>query len=92
MNLCDDIKEAKSGKEVIKIIEQDSRFIGWRDSGSSHRIAKFENGVTVPIPVHGNRDIPIGTKLKIIRILRAGGLCTLVIGIGVLIAARLIGG
>ena len=67
MGLCDDIKDAKSGKEIAKIIEHDERFIGWRDSGSSHRIAKFHNGTSVPIPVHGNRDLAIGTKLKIIE-------------------------
>lgn len=92
MDLCDDVRDAKSGKDIVKIIEKDSRFESWRDSGSSHRIARFNNGVSVPIPVHGNRDIPIGTKLKIIRILKAGGLCSILIGIGILIAARLIGG
>jgi len=54
MSLCDDIKRAKSGKEIAKIIESDSRFDSWRDSGSSHRMARFENGTTIPIPVHGN--------------------------------------
>jgi predicted RNA binding protein YcfA (HicA-like mRNA interferase family) len=61
----------------VKIIEDDARFAGWRDSGSSHRIARFEGGVTVPIPVHGNKDMPIGTKLSIIRVLKAGGLCAI---------------
>lgn len=92
MSLCDDIRNAKSGKDVARIVERDPRFDEWRDSGSSHRIAKFVNGVSVPIPIHANKDMPIGTKLKIIRILRAGELCSLLFGVGVALAARLIGG
>lgn len=77
MTLCDKIRQAKSGREIAAIIESDPRFESWRDSGSSHRIAKFEGGCSVPVPIHGNRDLPIGTKLSIIRILRAAGLCLL---------------
>ena len=92
MSLCDDIKRAKSGKDMVKVIESDSRFEGWRDGGSSHRIARFGNGTTVPVPVHGNKDMPIGTKMKIIRILRAGGLCTLLLTAALLLALELLGG
>ena len=42
MTLCDKIRQAKSGREIAAIIESDLRFESWRDSGSSHRIAKFE--------------------------------------------------
>jgi predicted RNA binding protein YcfA (HicA-like mRNA interferase family) len=77
VTLCDRIRQAKSGREIVAIIEGDPHFESWRDSGSSHRIAKFDGGCSVPIPIHGNRDMSIGTKLSIIRILRTAGLCSL---------------
>jgi hypothetical protein len=58
VTLCEKIRQAKTGKEIASIIEVDPHFEGWRDSGSSHRIAKFKGGCSVPVPVHGNRDIP----------------------------------
>jgi predicted RNA binding protein YcfA (HicA-like mRNA interferase family) len=92
MSLCDDIRQAKSGKEIVRRVESDARFVEWRDSGSSHRIAKFQNGTTLPVAIHGNKDVPIGTKMKMIRILRAGGLCIIVLALALFMSLVLTGG
>jgi predicted RNA binding protein YcfA (HicA-like mRNA interferase family) len=47
-----------SGKQVVKILKKQ----GWsvdRVSGSHYVMEK--DGKSVPVPVHGNKDLPIGT-------------------------------
>ncbi len=49
------------GKELIKIFKEH----GWvldRISGSHHIMVK-PNKRSIPIPVHGNKDIPIANKI-----------------------------
>lgn len=51
-----------NGKQVIKALERD----GWaqtRVNGSHHMMRK--GGMTVPIPVHGSRDLGMGLLKKI---------------------------
>lgn len=53
------------GKELIKLFLKN----GWelnRINGSHHIMVK-ENERSVPIPVHGSRDIPKGLLLKILK-------------------------
>lgn len=53
-----------NGRQVIKKMELE----GWvlaRVSGSHHIMQK--DGKSVPIPVHGSRDIPKGTIAQISR-------------------------
>lgn len=53
------------GKQIIKMMEKH----GWvldRISGSHHIMIK-ENYRSIPVPVHGNRDIPIGLASKILK-------------------------
>jgi predicted RNA binding protein YcfA (HicA-like mRNA interferase family) len=57
-----------SGKELCKVLESDL-FALVRQTGS-HRIyqKKTEEGViTIPVPVHSNRPLKVGTLLGIIR-------------------------
>jgi hypothetical protein len=54
-----------TGKEIIKLLKKN----GWtpdRIKGSHHIFAK--NNKTIPVPVHGNKDIPIGTVKKIFKL------------------------
>ena len=54
-----------NGKELIKIFQRN----GWmlnRIKGSHHIMVK-ENERSVPIPVHGSRDIPQGLVKKILK-------------------------
>ncbi|MBD2678807.1 MULTISPECIES: type II toxin-antitoxin system HicA family toxin [Nostoc] len=53
-----------SGKALCKIVER----YGWnlkRITGSHHIYAK--EGVILSIPVHGNRDLPIGTLKGLLK-------------------------
>ena len=53
-----------SGKALCKIVEQ----YGWnlkRITGSHHIYAN--KGVILSIPVHGNRDLPIGTLKGLLK-------------------------
>jgi predicted RNA binding protein YcfA (HicA-like mRNA interferase family) len=53
-----------TGKEVIKTLQQ----AGWViDRRTRHTILK-KDAKTVPVPIHGNKDLPIGTLRSIERI------------------------
>jgi predicted RNA binding protein YcfA (HicA-like mRNA interferase family) len=53
-----------NSKQVIKVLEGN----GWViDRTTKHCILK-KGGKTVPVPMHGNRDLPIGTLKSIERI------------------------
>jgi predicted RNA binding protein YcfA (HicA-like mRNA interferase family) len=55
-----------SGKTLCKIVERH----GWllkRVTGSHHIYAKKGIGVILSIPVHGNRDLPIGTLKALLK-------------------------
>ncbi|UTC90331.1 type II toxin-antitoxin system HicA family toxin [Treponema denticola] len=54
-----------TGKEITKILKKN----GWtidRIKGSHHIFIKDDK--TIPVPVHGNKDLPIGTVKNIFRL------------------------
>jgi len=54
-----------TGKDLIKIMKAE----GWildRISGSHHIMIK-EGERSIPVPVHGGKDIPIGLVKKILK-------------------------
>ena len=58
--------KAVSGKTLCKIVERN----GWelkRVSGSHHIYIKDSIDVILSIPVHSNRDLPIGTLRSIMK-------------------------
>ncbi|NJL62733.1 MAG: type II toxin-antitoxin system HicA family toxin [Methylacidiphilales bacterium] len=58
--------KAISGKALCKIIEKN----GWvlkRITGSHHIYTKEDVAVILSIPVHSNRDLPIGTLKSIMK-------------------------
>ena len=58
--------KAVSGKALCKILERQ----GWqlkRITGSHHIYAKVGIDVILSIPVHSNRDLPIGILKSIIK-------------------------
>ena len=55
-----------SGKNLCKVVERN----GWilkRVTGSHHIYTKKGISVILSIPVHGNRDLPIGTLKSILK-------------------------
>jgi predicted RNA binding protein YcfA (HicA-like mRNA interferase family) len=55
-----------SGKAFCKLVERH----GWelkRVTGSHHIYAKKGVSVILSIPVHGNRDLPIGTLRSLLK-------------------------
>ena len=58
--------KAISGKKLCKIVEKN----GWeikRITGSHHIYTKEDVDAILSIPVHGNRDLPIGTLTSIMK-------------------------
>ena len=55
-----------SGKTLCKVVDRH----GWvlkRVSGSHHIYTKSDSTTILVIPVHGNRDLPIGTIKAILK-------------------------
>ncbi len=55
----------RTGKDLIKLLKDD----GWvldRISGSHHIMIK-EGRRSIPIPVHGKKEIPIGLTKRILK-------------------------
>ena len=55
-----------SGKKLCKVVEK----LGWtlvRVKGSHHIYTKEDISKIIVIPVHGNRDLPIGTLKGILK-------------------------
>jgi predicted RNA binding protein YcfA (HicA-like mRNA interferase family) len=55
-----------TGKELLKIAYKNGFKLD-RVTGSHHIVVK--GSLTVSIPIHGSKDIPIGTANKILRAL-----------------------
>jgi predicted RNA binding protein YcfA (HicA-like mRNA interferase family) len=58
--------KAVSGKEMASILRQR----GWvldRIRGSHHIFKRTGHPATIPVPIHGNKTLPIGTQLNIMR-------------------------
>ena len=56
-----------SGKQFCKALERN----GWillRINGSHHIYGRPESPVILPVPVHGNRDLPTGTQRALMRL------------------------
>ena len=55
-----------SGKKLCKVVEK----FGWklaRIKSSHHIYSKEDTSTILSIPVHGNRDLPIGTLKGILK-------------------------
>ena len=55
-----------SGKVLCKIVEKND-WVLKRVTGSHHIYAKEGVAAILSIPVHGNRDLPIGTLKSILK-------------------------
>jgi predicted RNA binding protein YcfA (HicA-like mRNA interferase family) len=54
-----------TGKELLRVLEAD----GWtldRIRGSHHILVKTGHRA-IPVPIHGNRELPIGIESAILR-------------------------
>jgi predicted RNA binding protein YcfA (HicA-like mRNA interferase family) len=55
-----------SPKYLIKLLEQNG-FIFKRSKGSHHLYYNSQTNITVTVPVHGNKDMPKGTFMAILK-------------------------
>lgn len=52
-----------TGKEVMKLLQQH----GWVLDRSNRHPVMVKNGEHIPVPMHGKRDIPLGTLHAILK-------------------------
>jgi predicted RNA binding protein YcfA (HicA-like mRNA interferase family) len=57
-----------SGKSLCKIVEQ-RRWILKRVNGSHHIYQSADNVEIISIPVHGNRDLKVGTLRSLMKVI-----------------------
>jgi predicted RNA binding protein YcfA (HicA-like mRNA interferase family) len=60
------IDRYKSGKEFLAHVRRSENYAGEHVEGSHHKVFSKRGGFVV-IPVHGNRDLPAGTRAAIIK-------------------------
>ena len=65
-------RNPKSGKDFIRIAQKSTKAQIKRVSGS-HYIVAFDDGTTIPIPVHGNRQLGKGLLHKIKKAFKSSG-------------------
>jgi predicted RNA binding protein YcfA (HicA-like mRNA interferase family) len=53
-----------TGKELVRLL-QENGFVLERIKGSHHLMVK--DGLTIPVPVHGKRELPTGTASAILK-------------------------
>jgi predicted RNA binding protein YcfA (HicA-like mRNA interferase family) len=56
-----------TGKRLVKLLCANFGFTEVRQSGSHVVLKNFERNISVTVPVHGKRDLPIGTLRSILR-------------------------
>jgi len=77
-----ELRQCRTGKEFISFAK--SRGAGVRNGHGSHQIVS-RWGYSIPVPVHGNRDLPKGLRCAIIKQFIAVGISILVIGLPVIL-------
>ena len=55
-----------SGREVLRALQRGG-FVFTHVRGSHHYLRKPDAAALVVVPVHGNRDLPLGTMRSILR-------------------------
>lgn len=58
--------KAISGKKLCKVLERNGWYLK-RTTGSHRIYAKQGVSAILPVPVHGNRDLPLGTLKSIMK-------------------------
>jgi len=53
-----------TGKEVVKTLQK----AGWVIDRRTHHTILKKDAKTVPVPIHGNKDLPIG--LEVLNVLQ----------------------
>lgn len=71
-------REPKSGKDFVRIAEKSDKATVKRVSGS-HHIVEFDDGTSIPVPVHGNRQLGKGLQRKILEAFKAAGVLVIMI-------------
>ena len=73
-------KEPKTGKEFIELANKSDKAKVKRVSGS-HYIVEFPDGKSIPIPVHGNKQLGKGLLHKIKKAFKAAGILLLILSL-----------
>ncbi|MDL1895545.1 type II toxin-antitoxin system HicA family toxin [Anaerolineae bacterium CFX7] len=72
------LSSLKNGKQLLNYARRSENYAGERVEGS-HHIVHSKRGGFVVIPIHGNKELAIGTRNSIIKRMLAIGLSVLVL-------------
>jgi predicted RNA binding protein YcfA (HicA-like mRNA interferase family) len=72
-------KEPKTGKEFVQLAEKSDRVRHIREGKGSHVIIEFDDGTSVSVPVHANRELSKGIRHSLLKAFRAAGVLMLIV-------------
>ncbi len=72
-------KQPKFGKDFVQIARKADNVARIREGKGSHVVVEFEDGTSVSIPVHANRQLGKGILHKITKAFKAAGVSGLLL-------------
>lgn len=65
--------QPRTGKDLVELAKKSDRVRNVREGKGSHVIVEFIDGISVSIPIHGNRQLGKGILRKITKVFTAAG-------------------
>ena len=66
-------KPPKSGKDFVQLARKSEKVIAVKEGKGSHVIVEFEDGTSISVPVHGNKQLGKGILHKITKAFKSAG-------------------
>lgn len=71
--------QLKTGKDFISVAKKSDKVRNIREGKGSHVIVEFEDGTSVSVPVHGNKQLGKGILSKLLKAFRNAGILIFII-------------
>jgi hypothetical protein len=66
-------KEPKTGKDFVDLARKSDKVRAIREGKGSHVIIEFEDGSSVSVPIHGNKQLGKGLHQKLLKTFKSAG-------------------
>jgi hypothetical protein len=72
-------REPKTGQDFIQLARKSDRVVEIREGKGSHAVVKFDDGTSVSVPIHGNKQLGKGMVQKLKKAFKAAGVLVLIL-------------
>ncbi|HRQ40357.1 MAG TPA: hypothetical protein PLD25_20790 [Chloroflexota bacterium] len=67
-------KEPKTGKDFVNLARKSDKVRAIREGKGSHVIIEFDDGSSISVPVHGNKQLSKGIHQKLLKTFKSAGI------------------